>query len=139
MNCSRRNWLVWLTGLAAAASAEETHRLPSKAYRFEDLAVRESGGNVFRSILEGQTHDGFSIELHETDLAPGAMPHPPHHHVHEEVFLIRGGNVEVTIAGGASRLGPGSAAFVGSNEEHSIRNVGTEPARYFVVALGGSS
>jgi mannose-6-phosphate isomerase-like protein (cupin superfamily) len=74
--------------------------------------------------------------MHETDLAPGAMPHPAHHHEHEEVFLMRDGTLEVTIAGHPSHLGPGSVAYVASNEEHGIRNAGPTHAQYFVIALG---
>jgi mannose-6-phosphate isomerase-like protein (cupin superfamily) len=74
--------------------------------------------------------------MHETDLAPGAMPHPAHHHAHEEVFLVREGTLEVTITGRASRLGPGSVAYVASNEEHGIRNPETTHTQYFVIALG---
>jgi len=86
--------------------------------------------------LDGVTHTGFHIELHETDLAPGSRPHPPHHHLHEEIFLIRQGTVEVTIAGKSSSLGPGSVAYIASNVEHGIRNAGDQHAQYFVLALG---
>jgi quercetin dioxygenase-like cupin family protein len=71
-----------------------------------------------------------------TELGPGQAPHPPHHHVHEEMILIHEGTLEVTIAGRISRLGPGSIAYVASGEEHGWRNVGTGPANYFVLALG---
>jgi quercetin dioxygenase-like cupin family protein len=104
--------------------------------RFEDLPVQSSDGHALRRILEGKTHSGYAIEMHETDLAPGAMPHPAHHHAHEEVFLVREGALEVTIAGRASRLGPGSVAYVASNEEHGVRNPGSTHAQYFVIALG---
>jgi mannose-6-phosphate isomerase-like protein (cupin superfamily) len=56
--------------------------------------------------------------------------------VHEEIFLIREGTVEVTIKGRQTRLGPGSVGFAASNDEHGLQNVGTTPAQYFVVALG---
>jgi quercetin dioxygenase-like cupin family protein len=117
-------------GLAAEAP------IPSKMVRFEDLPVRSGDGRTLRRILEGKTHSGYGVEMHETDLAPGAMPHPAHHHAHEEVFLIREGTLEVTITGRASLLGPGSVAYVASNDEHSIKNAGSTHAQYFVIALG---
>jgi mannose-6-phosphate isomerase-like protein (cupin superfamily) len=67
------------------------------------------------------------------------MPHPPHHHVHEEMFLVSKGTLEVTIAGKSTVIGPGSAAYVHSDEEHGVRNTGQEPAQYFVVAIGTES
>ena len=96
-----------------------------------------NGENRQRAILKGETHSGFPIEIHETELAPGLAPHPPHHHVHEEMILIHEGTLEVTISGQSVRLGPGSTAYVASNEEHGWRNVGTDRARYWVFAMGG--
>ncbi len=133
---SRRDMFLWLAGLAAApAGGIESPTLPTKAYRFEVLPVRTHGANSSRPVFEGASFTGASIELHETDLAPGETPHPPHHHRHEEMFLIREGTVEVTLAGEGSRLGPGSVAFVASDAEHGIRNVGTTHAQYFVLTL----
>ena len=77
-----------------------------------------------------------SLEVHETTLPPGAMPHPAHHHVHSEMWLIREGTVQLTINGKSHVMGPGSVGFVHSNDEHGIKNVGTTPATYFVVAVG---
>jgi len=52
------------------------------------------------------------------------------------MFLVREGVLEATINGKSSRLGPGAVAFVGSNDEHGIRNPGSAAAEYFVVAFG---
>ncbi len=136
MKVSRRDLVFSLTALAIsqAGSAEQATLAP-KAYRFEDLPVRTRGANSFRSVFEGNSHSGVRVELHETDLAPGEMPHPPHHHVHEELFLVREGTVEVTLTGDRTRLGPGSVAFIASDVEHGIRNVGATRAQYFVLAL----
>lgn len=132
MSCSRRELGILLPALAAARS----QTLPSKTYRFEDLPDRVNGPNHTRPILEGRTHGGFPIEVHLTELPPGGAPHPPHHHVHEEMIMIREGTLEVTISGRSVTMGPGSAAFVASNEEHGWRNAGTTQALYFVLALG---
>ena len=108
----------------------------SKTYRFDDLPVRPDGENCFRPVLEGVTGSGCQIEMHETDRAPGGMPHAAHHHTHEEIFLVREGTLEVTIARRGAQLGPGSVAYVAAGEEHGIRNAGSTHAQYLVVALG---
>ncbi|MCI0423773.1 MAG: cupin domain-containing protein [Acidobacteria bacterium] len=137
MTYSRRDFGFLLPVFAAAsATAAQKPALASKTYAFDDLPVRNSGQNKVRAILDGATHTGFPIKMHMTELAPGQAPHPPHHHVHEEMIMIREGTLEVTIAGRSSRLGPGSVAYVASNEEHGWRNVGTTRAQYFVLALG---
>jgi mannose-6-phosphate isomerase-like protein (cupin superfamily) len=137
MKHSRRElWMALPALLVTGKLAGQRSNLPSEVYHFEDLPAHGEGGNSFRSILNGVAHSGCRMEVHESDLAPGAMPHPPHRHVHEEMFLIREGTLEITIGGRAARVGPGSAAFVASNEEHGIRNVGATHAQYFVLALG---
>lgn len=121
-----------------AAFAADKQKLPSMMLDYEKLAVRTNAqnGNKSRSIFDGLTHTGSGIEIHETDLAPGQMPHAAHHHAHEEMVLIREGTLEVTISGKSSRLGPGSVAYVASNEEHGWKNVGEGRAKYFVIAVG---
>jgi mannose-6-phosphate isomerase-like protein (cupin superfamily) len=110
--------------------------MPSAVYPFEKLPVRTPNGAQIRDVLKGKLATGESLEVHETTLPPGGAPHPPHHHVHSEMWLIREGTVELTINGKSSQFGPGSVGFVHSNDEHGIKNVGTTPATYFVVAVG---
>jgi mannose-6-phosphate isomerase-like protein (cupin superfamily) len=121
---------------ASPGGAAQKTTLPSKAFRYEELPVHEKNGNQSRPIMSGELHNGCYLEVHQTRLPPGAMPHPPHHHVHEEMFLIREGTLEVTINGQITHLGPGSVGFAGSNDEHGVRNIGTTHAEYFVAAFG---
>lgn len=137
MDYSRRELCLLLPALMAfKAQPSAKGVLPSKAYPFASLTPQADGPNVFRSVFDGATHDGFHVALHATDLAPGSMPHPPHHHVHEEIFLIQQGTLLVTIAGRDSTLGPGGVAYIRSGDEHGIRNTGTTHAHYFVFELG---
>jgi quercetin dioxygenase-like cupin family protein len=110
--------------------------LPSGLFSHEKLEVRASGSTEIRQMMTGLTHSGYRVDLHETALAAGQMPHAAHHHVHEEMLLIREGTLEVTLKGRTERLGPGSAVYIASNEEHGWKNVGTTKATYFVLALG---
>jgi len=120
----------------SAAAAPESPALPSKAFKYEDLPVKVNGQNKSRAVLDGQTHSGFPVELHMTELGPGQAPHPPHHHVHEEILMLRTGALDVTISGQTTRVTAGSVVCVASNVEHGWKNPGAEPAEYFVVALG---
>src|SRR5260370_34589235 len=125
--------------LRAAGAAGQKPALPSTTYRFEDLPVRDTGPTMFRAILDGQTHSGFAIEMHEKALAVDKAPHPPHHHANEELLLIVEGTLEVTVTGTASRLGAGSVAYMASHVEPGWRHVGSNPAPHFVIALGLSA
>lgn len=133
MTCSRRDLSILLPLIAFSRAQAQKQRLESRTFRFEDLPVRATGANRARAVLDGETHTGFRIEMHMTELAPGQAPH---HHVHEEMIMIQEGTLEVTINGRTAKLGPGSSAYVASNEHHGWRNVGEGRAEYFVLALG---
>jgi len=137
MNATRRSVLQAIPLLAASSAfASDSPTISSFIKPFDELPVKQNGQNQSRSILDGMTHSGDHLEVHETTLAPGSSPHPPHQHEHEELFLMMKGSLAVTIAGKTAVIGPGGAAFVHSNELHGARNPGTENAQYFVVATG---
>lgn len=136
MHYSRRDLGLLLPAFAAGQARGQKSVLPSQAFPYEKLPVHAEGSNELRPVMDGDTHSGVRIEVHETELPPGGAPHPPHHHVHEEMILVREGIMRVTIAGSSTDLGPGSVAYVASNEEHGWSNVGAGRARYFVLAVG---
>jgi quercetin dioxygenase-like cupin family protein len=134
MDATRRSLLQAISMLAASSAlAEES---PSFIKPYSELPVKQNGQNESRSILNGVSHFGYHLEVHETTLAPGGSPHPPHRHEHEELLLMMSGTLAVTIEGKTAVIGPGGAAFFHSNELHGARNPGTEKAQYFVVATG---
>jgi quercetin dioxygenase-like cupin family protein len=122
--------------LRPAVSAAQEPPMPSATYPFDKLPIRKPNNLQIRDVLKGKLATGESLEVHETTLPPGGMPHPPHRHVHSEMWLIREGTVELIVNGTSNVLGPGSVGFVQSNDEHGIKNAGTSPASYFVVAVG---
>lgn len=139
MKLSRREVFTALPGLLVmmrAAAQGHKSTLPSKIYSFDELSVRHSGSLTYRSLFSGNLFEGCQISLHESELAPHSIPHPPHHHRHEEMVLIIDGTLEFTVNDRGIRAGAGSALFAGSNDVHGIRNPEDTPARYFVFALG---
>jgi quercetin dioxygenase-like cupin family protein len=139
MDTTRRALCLSLPAIAATAALAAEQSLapiPSFAKPFNTLPVHQNGANASRSILDGTTHSSDHMEVHETTLAAGSSPHPPHQHAHEELFLMMQGQLAVTIAGKTTTIDPGGAAFVHSGELHGVRNPGATPAQYFVVAIG---
>jgi mannose-6-phosphate isomerase-like protein (cupin superfamily) len=141
MPSTRREALFLISGFVSSAVelkglSNSDNSIPSSTYPFSELPTTSSNGAAFRPVLKGKLATGESLEVHETTLPPGGMPHPAHHHVHSEMWLIREGTVQLTINGASHVIGPGSVGFVHSNDEHGIKNVGTTPATYFVVAIG---
>ncbi len=110
-------------------------------FPFEHVPMHPTSFGATRPVFAGTLPTGEYIELHETTLNPGQMPHPPHHHRNSELLLVREGTLDFLFAdtpGGPlvpHRLTAGGVAFNGSNLEHGMKNVGTIPANYFVVEI----
>jgi mannose-6-phosphate isomerase-like protein (cupin superfamily) len=148
MRYSRRDFGLLFPALAAATasaqtaqgqgdtSVEKLPRLETKAYIFDELPVTTNGQNRQRRMFTGKTHTGFKLESHQSEIAPGEVNHPPHQHLREEMMLVREGLMELTVAGRPMRLGPGCVGYIGSNELHNAKNVGTTRAHYFIVNIG---
>jgi mannose-6-phosphate isomerase-like protein (cupin superfamily) len=146
MTVTRREWCAAIPAMLAPTvlfsasappeAAAEGQVLPTAMYPFAKLIPRATNAGVIRDVLKGKLATGESVEVHETTLAPEAAPHPPHRHLHTEMWLIREGIVELTVEGKSTQMGPGSVGFVRSNEEHGIKNISTQPSTYYVVAIG---
>jgi mannose-6-phosphate isomerase-like protein (cupin superfamily) len=145
MAMSRRDLCALIPALAALTAlplGSQTLKTlaSSEVFPFDKLPVNASAnGGQSRPVLRGKLPTGELLEVHETLLPSGAMPHPAHHHIHSELWLIREGTLELTVNGVGERVGPGGVGFAASNQEHSIKNVGDRPAQYFVVAIGSGA
>ncbi len=140
MNYSRRDLAVLMSAAATAAAAQDkapAAKLSSKAFPFKDIEAKTTRAGKSRFVLQGALHQGFVVNCHITELTPGESPHPPHHHIHEEIVMLRDGTVDVTVDGATTRLESGSVWFIASNVEHGMKNVGTTNAIYFVVEFRG--
>ncbi len=145
---NRRDLCIALAALASAgaaslAQATEAPAAPdqtldhSRLFAFDQLpASMASNGMASRAVIKGPLATGEHVEVHETTLPPGEMPHPPHRHTHSEFLLIRTGRLEVTSEGQHGIVDPGGVVFTASGVLHSLKNIGTTPANYFVVAIG---
>lgn len=156
---NRRELCVALSSFAAlaavAAEGQQTAKMPEvmavpappgsagdpvlstpRSYRFSELPVVKTANGETRAVARGVLPTGEAVELHETTLLPGKMPHPPHKHRHSEFIMVREGTMEFENDGKPERVGPGGVIFAASNIMHGMKNVGGTTANYFVIAIG---
>lgn len=109
-----------------------------KVYAIDQSPVSKSpNGTESQSLLRGTLATGESVAAHESTQPVGATPvalHPIHH---SELLVVREGEVMFDHDGTSERAGPGDIIYVPLGTVHRVRNVGTVPAKYVVVAIGG--
>jgi len=111
-----------------------------KALPYEGLPLRTSSdGAVTRQMMEGEIPGASIIEIHETTLEPGLMPHPAHRHPHAELLLVRSGTIEFQSDAPPQRVTAGGMAYCAPNKLHGFHNVGSGQAQYFIVKIGSES
>lgn len=126
--------LMAATGtLSIVAAQQALPVLPSTAFDWNSIAVRETKVGSSRQFVRAPTATLDELEIHVTTLNPGQTSHPPHQHPNEELLIVKEGTVEALVNGDWKRLGVGSVIFQASNQLHGIRNAGSGPATYHVV------
>jgi mannose-6-phosphate isomerase-like protein (cupin superfamily) len=104
-------------------------------------ATATANGGERRQMLHGALATGERVELHQSMQNPGT-PAPALHVIHHsEMILVREGTLrfqhEVDGKVVEETVGPGGVFYIAYGTSHSVSNVGTTPARYFVVQIGG--
>ena len=158
-NLNRRDLCAALTSFAAFAVTSSQGQTPTQAqdrmavpappgvpgervlstqrtFPFGDLPVVKNANGETRAVTRGTLVSGELVEMHETTLLPGHMPHLPHQHLHSEFMMVREGTMEFNNNGTMQTVGPGGVFFAASNVLHGLKNVGDANANYFVLAIG---
>jgi mannose-6-phosphate isomerase-like protein (cupin superfamily) len=126
--------------LPALAAAQSPGRAPlgaSKVYHSAQIPYEGDDKKKGRAFFRGAEHSGFDLEAHETILGAGTETHAPHKHVHEELIILVEGTAQTWIEGKTETVEAGSVIHFGSNQMHSVRNIGKVPCRYYVIELRG--
>jgi XRE family transcriptional regulator, regulator of sulfur utilization len=124
---------VTLAGAAGVRVAAAPDVMGSTIFDWNDMTPTPNKYGEVRSVVRRPTATLDELEIHITTLNPGESSHAPHQHPNEELVIVRQGTVESLNNGQLKRVGPGSIIFQASNQLHSLKNVGTEPAIYHVV------
>lgn len=141
----RREFATLLPALLACSTV-----IPESAFAQSTLPVLQSGvfppeppklggsqERVSRHYVTGMLKAGnLRLEMHETTQAVGAPHEPIGTHLHNELWLVREGTVELMTNGVTRKMVAGDVGICVAGDKHYIKNVGETPATYFVVTVG---
>ena len=119
-----------------AANNELNH---STVFSIQKLRIKQTEPGTSQHVSTGQLGTGEKVEIHNSTLKPGAMPHPPHRHAHSEFLTICEGTLSWILEKQTLPAGPGDILYAASGELHGLKNVGSTIARYNVIAVGVSA
>lgn len=123
--------------------AQDTHigwGSTSKVFRLAAMPIHQNpNGSESRSVGNGPLVTGEVVSLHESTQPAGIAPNPPHTIEHTEFICLSEGTLEFTHNGRTERAEAGDMLLVAKGTMHGVRNVGTGPAHYFVLAIGGDT
>jgi quercetin dioxygenase-like cupin family protein len=108
--------------------------LTSAVFDWKAMKAEPTAAGEVRHVFRSRTATLDELECHVTTLKAETPSHPPHTHANEEVLIVREGSVEVFYRNEWHPAGPGSVIFLTGTDPHGIRNVGTTPASYHVLA-----
>jgi mannose-6-phosphate isomerase-like protein (cupin superfamily) len=116
----------------------------ARAIPFDQMTARtNASGGESRNVARGTLATGESVNIHQSMQVAGQTPPPLHVIQHSEFILVREGEIEFDheVAGQivTEKAGPGSVVYVAFGTRHAIKDAGSVPARYFVVAIGGDA
>ncbi len=99
---------------------------------FESDAVKGVRGRVMIGAADGA--ENFCMRIFEVS-ENGYTPRHAHDWEHE--ILIHSGKGEVLCDGAWQAVAPGCAVFIPGNEEHQIRNAGSDPLVFACLIPSG--
>jgi len=132
--------LLAFASVAGAQSSNPNPLVSSRVFAYELMTAKTApNGAVGRSVFTGTLATGEAVAVHETTQPAGVVPNPPHRIHHSEVIVVREGTLEFDHDGEVERAGPGSIIYVALDTLHSVRNIGSGPASYVVIQVGGDT
>jgi mannose-6-phosphate isomerase-like protein (cupin superfamily) len=123
-----------------AAPSASSAPSASRVFAFDQMAIRKgSNGTESRSVPGFTLTTGEVAGMHESVQPPGIAPVALHAIHHYELILIQEGSMLFEHDGKQEKAGPGDMVYVAEGTIHRMTNIGTGPAKYFVVQIGGDT
>jgi mannose-6-phosphate isomerase-like protein (cupin superfamily) len=132
--------ILLVCGTAPAQTSDINPLATARVFPYESFTITTAPNGVERaSVFSGTLATGEAVGIHETMQPTGATPNPAHRIQHSELIVVQAGSLEFQHDGKAERVGPGGIIYVALGTMHAVKNVGSVPAKYVVIQIGGDT
>jgi len=148
----RLRWAWVVLTITLSAGAQAAQNLPMPGQPSDDLAAsrvfdeaslpvtHNSNGSERRDVVRsGRIATGEPVHIHHSMQPPGVQPGATHAIQHSEFILVTEGTLEITHDARTERARAGSVIYIAHGTMHQVRNVGSGPVKYTVIAIGGDA
>jgi len=112
----------------------------ARVFHFAETPVSTMpNGAESRVMAKGKLATGETISLHESVQPAGLAPNPAHVVQHSEFIAVISGTLEFQHDGKTETASAGDVIYVAVGTNHSVRNVGSVPAKYVVLQISGDT
>lgn len=123
--------LLWVAILASVSAFSQV--ITSSIYSATELPVVNQPGYEERTLFEGTSRD-FSHVILQTITIPARQPDQPTQELDEEaIFIVKAGELTLTLGSKQKVLGPGSVVLIMPGDEYRIDNKAAQSLTYYEV------
>src|SRR5262245_51294374 len=147
----RMRWVGLVLSITLTAGAQ-AQNLPMPGKPSDDLATsrvfdeaslqvtHNANGSERRDVVRsGKLATGEPVHIHQSTQPSGTQPGAAHAIEHSEFIVVMEGTLEITHDARTERASAGSVIYIAYGTMHQVRNVGSGPAKYTVIAIGGDA
>lgn len=120
---------------APAAESAPSGSLASGVYDWESPQSERSAGRQVRRLFEAPTVTASKLRCDAVTLSADTRADEGGPAGAEALVVVMEGQIEATVGGAATEIGPGSIVFFASGEPRALRNAGAGNASYYMVRI----
>ena len=123
---------------APAVTSASPEKLRSTVVNWDKIEPKPMTHDVRHTLLGGPTVTMPSLKIHTTTAAAGRYPVRHSGHVNLLLVIVKEGMIESNVDGVTHLVGVGGMIFLAPGAIQTLRNPGSVPATYYVIAASSA-
>ena len=113
---------------------DDSNRIPSAVYNWDDMEVSHHNADEIRRIFQGSTTHMSYLDIHAASLDGKKIYNTKlAHDEDEKLILVSKGDVKITTRNSEKTISKGGIALLMPGEDYEIKNAAPGPALFYVM------